>query len=63
MQAFEKELVAESRVACDYFLRWSHYYYYYYYFEREREREFQFMASAHDNSSLLLDQDTNQFLV
>ena len=34
MQAFEKELVAESRVACDYFLRWSHYYYY---FERERE--------------------------
>ena len=37
MQVFEKELVAEPRVACDYFLRWSHYYYYYYYFERERE--------------------------
>ena len=60
MQAFEKELVAEPRVACDYFLRWSHYYYYYYF---EREREFQLMASAHDNSSLLLDQDINQFLV
>ena len=40
MQAFEKELVAKPRVACDYFLRWSHYYYYYYYyyyFERERD--------------------------
>ena len=60
MQAFEKELVAKPRVACDYFLRWSHYYYYYYF---EREREFQLMASAHDNNSLLLDQDTNQFLV
>ena len=57
MQAFEKELVAEPRVACDYFLRWSHYYYF------EREREFQLMASAHDNSFLLLNQDTNQFLV
>ena len=60
MQAFEKELVAKPRVACDYFLRWSHYYYYYYF---EREREFQLMASAHDNSFLLLNQDTNQFLV
>ena len=61
MQAFEKELVAKPRVACDYFLRWSHYYYYYYYYF-ERERDFQLMASTYDNSSLLLDQDTNQFL-
>ena len=59
MQAFEKELVAEPRVACDYFLRWSHYYYYYF----VREREFQLMTFAHDNNSLLLDQDTNRFLV
>ena len=58
MQAFEKELVAKPRVACDYFLRWSHYYYYYF----ERERDFQLMTSTYDNSYLLLDQDTNQFL-
>ena len=29
----------------------------------EREREFQLMASAHDDSSLSSDQNTNQFLV
>ena len=58
MQAFEKELVAKPRVACDYFLRWSNYYYYYF----ERERDFQLMTSTYDNSFLLLDQDTNQFL-
>ena len=34
-----------------------------YFFSREREREFQSMASAPDDSSLSINQDTNQFLV